>query len=196
MRVFAEKKTGIVYISAAILAWVGSVSAAYACDCSDPPLQEARARADVVFRGTVVALRPSNGPQGLGDTFDTAKVAVFRVSRVWKGSVGPAFEMPALLETSACWGFSPSLLRAGNDLVVFAFRAQGGTKSTPFFETSVCSRTAPARDNRDIEELGTGYAPATSSSARTAKTYIGSAAVIAGIVALMVYVVRTRFVLR
>ena len=112
---------GLCCSAAAILTCVGSVAPAYACDCSDPPLQWVRAHADVIFRGTLVALPPATGPQGFGDTFDTGKIAVFQVSRVWKGNARPTLEMPALLETSACWGFGSSHVRVGNDLLVFAF---------------------------------------------------------------------------
>lgn len=157
----------------------------HACDCSDPPLQEARARADVIFRGTIVALRPSTGPQGFGDTFDTGKIAVFHVARFWKGKLGPTFEMPALEETSACWGFWPSLLKVGNDLLVFAFRVQNETNGTFWYETTVCSRTAPAKENRDLEELGAGSEPANSPPAKPYRTQFVPAIVALIVVAMM-----------
>src|SRR5262249_61322363 len=92
----------LVMFGTVILTYVGSAAPAFACDCSNPPLQWVKAHADVIFRGTLVALPPATGPQGFGDTFDTGKIAAFRVSRVWKGSIVPTFEMPALLETSTC----------------------------------------------------------------------------------------------
>jgi hypothetical protein len=125
---------GLCCSAAAILTCVGSVAPVYACDCSDPPLQWVKAHADVIFRGILVALPPTTGPQGFGDTLDTGKIAVFRVSRVWKGSVGPTSEMPALLETSACWGFSSSHLRIGNDLLVFAFRVPARRAARRFWK--------------------------------------------------------------
>jgi hypothetical protein len=146
----------------------------------------------VIFRATLVALRPSTRPQGFGDTFDTGKVAVFRVSRVWKGSIGQTFEMPALLETSGCWGFSSSHLKIGNDLLVFAFRVPGETPSASIFETTICSRTALAKENQDLEELGLGYAPTISSSAKAAKTYFVSIILIAGIMATAAYMMLRR----
>jgi hypothetical protein len=182
---------GLCSSAAAILACVGSVAPAYACDCSDPPLQWIEAHADVIFRGTLVALPPATGPQGFGDTFDTGKIAVFHVSRVWKGSVGPALEMPALLETSACWGFGSSHLRIGNDLLVFAFRVPSETTTASILETTICSHTAPAKGNRDLEELGLGYAP-TVSSTKPAKIYFASVVFIVGIAAIGAYMVLRR----
>lgn len=89
--------------------------------------------------------------------------------------------MPALLETSACWGFSASHLRIGNDLLVFAFRVPGETSSASILETTICSRTAIAKGNRDLEELGLGYAPTIASSTKPAKTYFVSIVFIVGI---------------
>jgi hypothetical protein len=163
----------------------------YACDCSDPSLQEISARADVIFRGTIVALRPSTGTQGFGDTFDTGKIAVFHVVRVWKGKLGPTFEMPAVEETSACWGFWPSLLKVGNDLLVFAFRIPNETTGTFLFETTICSRTAPAKGNRDLEELGAGSEPAKSPQAMRYGTLV-PALVTLIIVAMMAYLIQAR----
>lgn len=183
---------GLCCSAAAILTCVGSVAPAYACDCSDPPLQWVKAHADVIFRGTLVALAPATGPQGFGDTFDTGKIAVFHVSRVWKGSVGPTLEMPALLETSACWGFSSSHLRIGNDLLVFAFRVPGETSSVSILETTICSRTALVKGNRDLEEVGLGYAPTISSSTKPAKTYFVSIVLIVGIAATGAYIMLRR----
>ena len=139
-----------------------------------------------------MAMRPSTGPQGFGDTFDTGKIAVFHVSRVWKGGVGPTFEMPALLETAGCWGFSSTHLKIGNDLLVFAFRVPGRTPSASIFKTTICSRTALATENRDLEGLGRGYVPTISSSAQAAKTYFVPIVLIVGIVAAGTYLTLRR----
>jgi hypothetical protein len=93
--------------------------------------------------------------------------------------------MPALLETSACWGFSSSHLKIGNDLLVFAYRVPGETAGASIFETTICSRTALAKGNRDLEELGLGYAPTIPSSPKTAKTYYVGIVFIVGIGAYM-----------
>jgi hypothetical protein len=100
--------------------------------------------------------------------------------------------MPALLETSACWGFSSSHLKIGNDLLVFAFRVPGETSSESVLETTICSRTALVKGNRDLEELGLGYAPTISSSTKPAKTYFVSIVLIAGIAATGAYIMLRR----
>ena len=100
--------------------------------------------------------------------------------------------MPALLETSACWGFSSSHLKIGNDLLVFAFRVLGETGSASILETTICSRTALAKGNRDLEELGLGYAPTISSSTKPAKAYFVSIAFIVGIAATGAYIMLRR----
>ena len=72
----------------------------------------------MVFRGTIAELRDLPGSK--------LQVAVFRVSRVWKGDVGPTFEMPAMKEGVACIGFWPDYLKVGNDLLLYASRFPGG----------------------------------------------------------------------
>src|ERR1700733_11286055 len=89
-----------------------SMGNAYACTCSEPTVQEAKQRSTVVFRGTIIALRdtPNKSERipnaNLNGYRDTGKMVVFRVTRVWKGDFGTTFEMPAIVETSACWGFA------------------------------------------------------------------------------------------
>jgi hypothetical protein len=140
-----------------VVALVFSVGIGYACGCSSITVEEAKERADVVFRGTITALRDSEHDLGYLSAMahDTRKIAVFRVSRVWKGEVGETFEMPALEETSACVGFWPSLLKIGNDLLVYASRMQGH----PGYLTNICSRTALAIGAKDFAELGPGEEP-------------------------------------
>src|SRR5580700_2520744 len=110
------------------LRWVLCTTTASACDCSTPPVQQAKTLADVVFRGTIIALRPSTKPLGVGS--ETERVAVFRVSRVWKGEVGPTFEMPAQEETGSCVGFWADLLKEGNELVLYATQWPGDKPGT------------------------------------------------------------------
>jgi hypothetical protein len=64
---------------------------------------------------------------------------------------------------------------------VFAFRVPGETSSASILETTICSRTAIAKGNRDLEELGLGYAPTIASSTKPAKTYFVSIVFIVGI---------------
>ena len=166
------------------------------CDCSAPPVQEVRNRADVVFRGTIIALRPSSKPLGWGDTRDTGKIAVFQVSRVWKGEVGPTFEMPALEELAACWGFWPDLLKVGNDLLVYAFQVPGETSGTSMFETTICSRTALARGNTDLAELGAGNEPGRSPKSDRQRDFIMSAFLIVAVGSLISYILQRRLTAR
>jgi hypothetical protein len=135
-----------------------SVSA-YACSCVAITVDQARSDAEVVFRGTITDLRDADHPPAIGPLLvrDTKKVAVFSVSRVWKGQVGPIFEMPAVEETSACTGFVPSLLKIGNDLLVYAKRFPG----TSEYYTNICTRTGFAKVAKDLDELGPGTEPTT-----------------------------------
>lgn len=114
----------------------------------------------MVFRGTIVELKNSDRaltiPSGLVD--DTRKMAVFRISRVWKGEVGETFEMPAVRETSACMGFWPSYLRVGSELIVYA------NKHGSEYYTSICGNHKPVKDAngkdaKDLSELGAGEEP-------------------------------------
>ncbi|MGA3204862.1 MAG: hypothetical protein ABSF12_20405 [Bryobacteraceae bacterium] len=90
----------------------------------------------------------------MGDNFKG--IVVFRVSRVWKGDVGPIFEMPALEETSMCVGFWPTHLKVGNDLLVYAVRNPGENA----YYTNICTRTALAKDAKeDFDQLGRGGEP-------------------------------------
>jgi hypothetical protein len=130
---------------------------AYGCDCQIMSIAVAKAQAEVIFRGTIIELRESRKRLDYLAAFgrDTGKIAVFRVTRVWTGEVGETFEMPAVAETAACWGFWPSFLKVGNDLLVYASRFPGGAE----YSTNVCTRTAVAKDTKDFDELGPGAEP-------------------------------------
>jgi hypothetical protein len=128
-----------------------------------------RAYAEVVFRGTIIALRDTKTSSKIaGAVRDLKKVAVFRVTRVWKGDVGEAFEMPAVEETSMCIGFWPPFLKIGNDLVIYARRLQG----QPEYYTDICTRTMPANDAskfKDFDKLGLGEEPKKSQTPKDSK---------------------------
>ena len=103
---------------------------------------------DVVFRGTITDLRDTG--KGYG-------VVVFRITRVWKGHVGPILEMPALVDPAASPCVSllwPGRLEIGGDLLVYAHKVNDGT-----LLTSTCSRTRFARDSQDFKILGAGRPP-------------------------------------
>jgi len=139
---------------------VTACSIAKSCECSESTVEQSRDRAEVVFRGTIIALRDTKTPSKIGGrVHDLKKVAVFRVTRVWKGDVGETFEMPAVEETSMCTGFWPTFLKIGNDLVIYARRFKG----QPEYYTDICTRTMPASDAakfKDFDKLGPGEEPA------------------------------------
>jgi hypothetical protein len=115
---------------------------AWQCDCVDIGAAQAKRGAQIVFQGTVTDFR---------DSPDGHRVAVFRVSRVWKGHVTPTFEMPA--NQGTCFGFYPGLLKIGNELLVFASRFPGDD-----YDPEKCS-TKLIKDVKDIRELGPGQRP-------------------------------------
>jgi hypothetical protein len=125
---------------------------AYGCDCSEPTVQEARQHSTIVFRGTIIDLRPTTKRASLGK--DTGRIAVFRTTRVWKGDVGRTFEMRAIEEFGGCWGFSPQFLKVGAELLVYVEQPDGE------YQTSTCSRTRFVKyAAKDFGELGPGEEP-------------------------------------
>jgi len=139
-----------------------SIGSVYGCSCKEPTVQQAKSGAEVVFRGTIIAMRDAD-PNAKVPTYgakDTKKIEVFRVERVWQGQVGQVFEMRALEETSMCIGFIPSHLRIGNDLLVYASRVSNG----PDYYTNTCTRTALAKNTKDFDELGPGKEPSPNSN--------------------------------
>ncbi|MBZ5606806.1 MAG: hypothetical protein LAP38_01000 [Acidobacteriia bacterium] len=122
-----------------------NAASALGCECVPLSLNEAKAMAEVVFRGTITDIRA-------GKVF-------FRVDRVWKGNVGRTFDMPDFTESSACIGFMPKWLRVGNDLLVFATRLHRYPGDNDYF-TNICSWTSLASEAGDaLEKLGRGRLP-------------------------------------
>ena len=68
---------------------------------------------------------------------------------------GVVIEMPGIEETAACIGFWPSILKIGEDLLVYASRF-GGSE----YLTSICGNHKPAKDaQKDFRGLGPGKHP-------------------------------------
>lgn len=118
------------------------------CDDVAVPAKQARRYSDVVFQGTV------EGFKGSG----VDRTVIFRVTRVWKGRVGPTFEMLAV-ETAGglCPAFWKGLLAPGNELVVYAsrpFLAEGVKDLLP-----IRSKSTLASQAKDISALGHSHKP-------------------------------------
>ena len=117
------------------------------CDDVEVSTKKAEHQSEVVFQGTI---------EGFGGS-GTHRTVMFRVSRVWKGRVGPTFEMPAI-ETGGgmCTAFWGGLLAVGNELVVYASRRfiPELTEYLPLrSKTTLVSRAI------DISALGRGHKP-------------------------------------
>jgi hypothetical protein len=143
---------------AVALACLMAVGLAEACSCNPTSggVREAVANADVVFRGTIIDIHDAKRDV-ITDILQPAKrIAVFRVTRVWKGDVGQTFEMPAIENPGGiCRGFRRQLLVIGNELLVYAYEYKGE------YLTGICSRTRLAQQSKeDFDELGEGSAPA------------------------------------
>ena len=115
------------------LAW--NAASALGCECAPSTVNEAKARAEVVFRGTITDVSGGN--------------VYFRVVRVWKGDIGRTFVMPEFPESSACIGFLPKWLQVGNDLLVFASRLHRYPGDDDYF-TDICSGTSLASEARNV----------------------------------------------
>jgi hypothetical protein len=163
-------------------------------------LKDARVVADVIFRGRITALRDSRDPSELGGLVPdphsgfvkvTNKIAVFSVTRVWKGDVGRTFEMPAFEEASSCYGFWPRLLAVGNELLVYALRLPTG-QNRYMYLTGICSRTHLTRETRDFDELGLGYEPGRSPESIKQRKFLALAIVFGGLLSLGSYLFQKR----
>ena len=117
------------------------------CDDVELSTREAKHLSEVVFQGTIEAFTGSV----------TERTVMFRVSRVWKGRVGPTFEMPAIqTDGGMCTAFWRGLLAVGNELVVYASRRfiPGGKEYLPLRSKSTLASRA-----KDISALGRAHKP-------------------------------------
>lgn len=118
------------------------------CDDIEISTKEAKHHSEVVFQGTVEGFKGS----GIDRT------VIFRVSRVWKGQVGPTFEMPALQTGGErCDAFWEGLLVVGNELVVYASRPYLADGIKDFFP--IRSKTTLGKQAEDIRALGRAHKP-------------------------------------
>jgi hypothetical protein len=117
------------------------------CDDVEISAKQAKHSSELVFQGTIEGLKGSG----------VDRTVMFRVSRVWKGQVGPRFEMPAIeTDGGLCTAFWRGLLVVGNELVVYASRLpSSNTKEyLPLRgKTTLVSRAT------DIAQLGRGHRP-------------------------------------
>ena len=117
------------------------------CDDIEVSAKKAEHFSELVFQGTIEGFSSS----GLDRT------VVFRVSRVWKGQVGPTFQMPAIeTDGGLCTAFWRGLLVVGNELVVYASRLPSSNMREYF---PLRGKTTLVRSARDIGQLGRGHKP-------------------------------------
>jgi hypothetical protein len=131
-----------------MLALAGLSSLLCACDCIREPAEDALGFSEVAFRGRV---------EGFRDSGNGYRLVIFKVDRVWKGKIGPTFEMPAVESDELCWAWPPSMLKTGTEIVVFANHMQGGTHPQEFYPMR-CETSLP-RDLPDLRKLGRGHKP-------------------------------------
>ena len=133
-----------------VLAILFSFGVSQACDCEDPGARVSKRAAEIVFRGEIVAFRESGLPPG--------RVAIFQVTRVWKGPVTERFEMLALVSDHACFGFPLGFLELGSELLVFG-STFGSTMTEPYPYLSMICATKLVKNAIDIQQLGRGHKP-------------------------------------
>jgi hypothetical protein len=129
-----------------ILAAFASTCLFAQCDDIELPAKKAKQFSEVVFRGTIERFG------GSGDN----RTVIFRVSRVWKGRVGPTFEMPAI-ETDGgfCNAFWRGTLVQGNELVVYSSHFPPGSNDY----LPMRSKTMLVSRAKDLSQLGRGRKP-------------------------------------
>jgi hypothetical protein len=119
---------------------VSSAVSVLGCECVPKSVKQAKESSEIVFRGTITQM--------------SAGKIVFRVTQIWKGDVGPTFDMPDVTEAAACLGFREKLLANGNDLLVFASRLHRYAGDNDYF-TNVCLPTGLASETSEtLRHLG------------------------------------------
>ena len=120
-----------------------------ACEAVYLPANGEKKHAEVVFRGTISEYRDS----GTG-----YKIAVYRVSRVWKGRVGQTMELSTFpgYSDAPCASFSTKLFDIGSDVIVFARKEKGKDFLTGYWWA------LSAQHYPYLSQLGPGKQPPTS----------------------------------
>jgi hypothetical protein len=147
-------RVSIVALLVASLVMIGARTPAVACSCASSTAADARAHADVVFRGTVV---DHTVPGSSGSSMDPA-VWTFQVEEVFKGDAASRQGLVSAVDGASC-GLE---VRLGVDYVVFAHRERRPFE--PELEgaelyASLCDGTRPATEVA-AGELGPGVPPA------------------------------------
>lgn len=147
----------VAFVSIAMLA-CAFVNFAWAMSCSPMTVDDALDNADVVFQGRILEVHDVERPILTDISQPRKRIAVFHVSRVWKGVVGEKFELPVVEVKHAPAGYDQfwaNFLIVGNDLLVYAARTKGAGEYT----TSPCWHTSLASASKDFQELGPGWKP-------------------------------------
>ena len=121
-----------------------TVETGAACSCRGQSVQEAFSSSEIVFEGEIASI---DGPITYG--WPAGKVK-FKVSKsLWKGDVPSDLEMPAVAQSSACLGFDSRQLKAGNQLLVYAWPISWTPTGERGYFTGACARTGLLKDAKD-----------------------------------------------
>ena len=143
-------------ITVCVLSLLTIVDTANACSCIPVTVSELKQKADIIFQGTIIDIHNAKRDVITDLIQPPKRIAVFRVTRIWKGDVGQTFEMPAIEKSAGrCGGFPEGSLVVGNELLVYAYRGNG----TDEYFTNICSRTSLLMQTKDLQELGRGRVP-------------------------------------
>ena len=145
--VSAKRLVLVAGLAVALLALLAGAQPAHACSCapSGSPA-EALERANAVFAGEVVAIRPRGTSPYRLSSADPVTVE-FRVSRVWKGPRRETLTVETERSEISC-GYE---FKKGRKYIVYTWQ---GTR------TGLCTRTAPAwMAFADFVALGQGSRP-------------------------------------
>lgn len=125
-----------------------AVSLGVACTSVQLPITDVVKNVDALFRGTITGYRDS----GKG-----YKIAVLRVSRVWKGQIGQVAEISTFpgYSEEACHLGEDKLLDVGSDVIIFARKTKGQRQLVGYW----ASFLATAAAIEYLADLGPGQAP-------------------------------------